>query len=85
MAETATETVDGTVVGIVFRNDETGYSVLRVSGPDDGRFRLKKPEIVVVGTCGAVWEGEELHAIGECPRCRIRAFCLRCGVIFSPP
>ena len=65
MAETATETVDGTVVGIVFRNDETGYSVLRVSGPDDGRFRLKKPEIVVVGTCGAVWEGEELHAIGE--------------------
>ena len=65
MAETATETVDGTVVGIVFRNDETGYSVLRVSDPDDGRFRLKKPEIVVVGTCGAVWEGEELHAIGE--------------------
>ena len=58
MAETAPDTIDGTVVGIVFRNDETGYSVLRVAGPDDGTFRLKHTECVVVGTCGAVWEGE---------------------------
>ena len=65
MAETAPDTIDGTVVGIVFRNDETGYSVLRVAGPDDGTFRLKHTECVVVGTCGAVWEGEDLHAIGE--------------------
>ncbi len=65
MAEKTADTVDGTVTGIVFRNDETGYCVLRVSGPGDGSFRLKKPEFVVVGTCGAVWEGEELHASGE--------------------
>ena len=65
MGEPTPDAVDGTVVGIVFRNDETGYSVLRVAGPDDGEFRLKQPEIVVVGTCGAVWEGEELHAAGE--------------------
>ena len=65
MADTTPDTIDGTVTGIVFRNDETGYSVLRVSGPDDGVFRLKPPEIVVVGVCGAVWEGEELHAVGE--------------------
>ena len=59
------ETLDWTVTGIVFRNDETGYSVLRVAGNDDGAFRLKSAETVVVGTCGAVWEGEELHAVGE--------------------
>lgn len=65
MAENVSDTIDGTVVGIVFRNDETGYSVLRVAGADDGSFRLKQPECVVVGTCGAVWEGEDLHAVGE--------------------
>ena len=59
------DTLDGTVTGIVFRNDETGYSVLRVSSGGDGEFRLKPSESVVVGTCGAVWEGEDLHAIGE--------------------
>ena len=65
MADVVQDVVDGTVVGIVFRNDETGYSVLRVAGADDGSFRLKQPECVVVGTCGAVWEGEDLHAVGE--------------------
>ena len=65
MAEPATDTIDGTVTGIVFRNDETGYSVLRVSGAGDGSFRLAPEETVVVGVCGAVWEGEDLHATGE--------------------
>ena len=65
MAEEAHDTIDGTVSGIVFRNDETGYSVLRVSGGGDGSFSLKGDEVVVVGTCGAVWEGEDLHAVGE--------------------
>ena len=65
MAHVVQDVVDGTVVGIVFRNDETGYSVLRVSGADDGSFRLRQPECVVVGTCGAVWVGEDLHAVGE--------------------
>lgn len=65
MAEASHDTVDGTVTGIVFRNADTGYSVLKVSCGDDGKFRVKPKEIVVVGTCGAVWEGEELHATGE--------------------
>ena len=65
MTETPQDTLDGTVTGIVFRNDETGYSVLRVAGGGDGSFSLKAAESVVVGTCGAVWEGEELHAVGE--------------------
>ncbi|MCQ2388735.1 MAG: ATP-dependent RecD-like DNA helicase [Kiritimatiellae bacterium] len=57
--------VDGTVTNVVYRNDETGYSVLRVGSSRDGEFHLRAPEVVVVGTCGAVWEGEELHAEGE--------------------
>lgn len=65
MAESLLDTLDGTVVSIVFRNPETGYSVLRVSCDGDGSFRLKPNESVVVGKCGAVWEGEELHATGE--------------------
>ena len=65
MTETPQDTLDGTVTGIVFRNDETGYSVLRVAGGGDGSFSLKAAESVVVGSCGAVWEGEELHAVGE--------------------
>ena len=65
MADAEQDTIDGTVVGIVFRNDETGYSVLRVAGADDGAFSLKNPEAIVVGVCGAVWEGEDLHAVGE--------------------
>ena len=66
MADAPQDTLDGTVTAIVFRNDETGYSVLRVSGGGgDGAFRLKSSESVVVGTCGAVWEGEDLHAVGE--------------------
>ncbi len=65
MAEAPLETLDGTVAGIVFRNPETGYSVLRVSCDGDGSFRLKPREAVVVGLCGAVWEGEELRATGE--------------------
>ena len=66
MAEGSPDALAGTVAGIVYRNDETGYSVLRVTtGDGDGKFGLKPSEVVVVGTCGAVWEGEDLHAVGE--------------------
>lgn len=65
MADAPLETLDGTVVGIVFRNPETGYSVLRVSCDGDGAFRLRPREAVAVGLCGAVWEGEEIRATGE--------------------
>ena len=58
-------TVDGTVKSVVFRNDETGFSVLRVTMDGDGAFRLGEKEAMVLGTCAAVWEGEMLHAEGE--------------------
>ncbi|MDD6029884.1 MAG: ATP-dependent RecD-like DNA helicase [Kiritimatiellae bacterium] len=70
MAETrqnggALETVDGTVRSVVFRNDETGFTVLHVALADDGRFRLAEQVVTVLGACAAAWEGEELHATGE--------------------
>ena len=57
--------MDGTVKSVVFRNDETGFSVLRVTMDGDGAFRLGEKEAMVLGTCAAVWEGEMLHAEGE--------------------
>ncbi|MDO5317871.1 MAG: ATP-dependent RecD-like DNA helicase [bacterium] len=59
------ETVDGTVKSVVFRNDETGFTILHVTPVDDGGFRLAEREITVLGTCAAAWEGEDLHATGE--------------------
>ena len=59
------ETVDGTVKSVVFRNDETGFTILHVTPVNDGGFRLAEREITVLGTCAAAWEGEDLHATGE--------------------
>ncbi len=59
------EVVDGTVRSIVFRNEETGFTILHVTPVQDGRFHLQEREITVLGTCAAAWEGEDLHATGE--------------------
>ena len=59
------EPVDGTVKSVVFRNDETGFTILHVTPVNDGGFRLAEREITVLGTCAAAWEGEDLHATGE--------------------
>ena len=58
------ETVDGTVKSIVFRNEETGFCVLRVTPTADGAFHMRESEVTVLGPCAAAWEGEELHAVG---------------------
>jgi exodeoxyribonuclease V alpha subunit len=54
------EKVAGSVVSLVFRNDETGYTVctIRPSTPKGEVFTL-------VGSCAAVWEGEEITADGS--------------------
>ena len=45
------ETVDGTVKSVVFRNDETGFTILHVTPAEtDGAFRLAAREITVLGT-----------------------------------
>ncbi len=62
--ETAsTDTVSGTVEAIVYRNDETGYTVCTVK--TQGGIRKREEFITIVGACAAIWEGEELHAEGQ--------------------
>ena len=58
----ATE-VSGTVESLVFRNDETGYTIASVR-PAEGR----SDPITVVGTTAAIWVGEELTARGRWTR-----------------
>lgn len=58
------ETVTGSVESIVFRNDETGYTVCSVK-TQGGGDRQYDAVVTVVGSCAAIWEGEEIHAEGE--------------------
>lgn len=58
------ETIEGTIKSVVFHNEENGYTVLHVEIPSE--FELARtPEITIVGKAQAVWEGEEVKAIGE--------------------
>ena len=59
----SSDTVSGTVESIVYRNDETGYTVCTVK--IHGGIRSREEFVTIVGTCAAVWEGEELHAEGQ--------------------
>ena len=57
------ETVEGTIRSVVYHNDENGYTVLHVEIPSE--FELaRNPEITVVGKTQAVWEGEDVKAVG---------------------
>ncbi len=55
--------VEGTIKSVIFRNEETGFTVLRVELP--AAFELaKSEEALVVGKTQAVWEGEDVEAEG---------------------
>jgi hypothetical protein len=59
------ESISGSVESIVYRNDETGYTVCTVKTVSVAPGARKVEELVtLVGTCAAIWEGEELHAEG---------------------
>ena len=58
-------TISGTVESIVYRNNETGYTVCSVRSQSDGSWHLQPSIVTVVGNCAAIWEGEELHAEGS--------------------
>ncbi len=51
--------LSGTVESIVFRNEENGYTVCRVKLDDQNQVAT------LVGTCSAMWEGENVKADGE--------------------
>ncbi|MFO7937990.1 MAG: ATP-dependent RecD-like DNA helicase [Kiritimatiellia bacterium] len=58
--------VTGTVESIIFRNDDSGYTVCTIRTA--GRPGLRAEIITIVGNCAAVWTGEELHAEGSWQR-----------------
>ena len=59
-----TQTVEGTIRSVVFRNEENGYTVLHVELPSGYALR-RLNEVTVVGRTRAVWEGEEVKAVGD--------------------
>jgi exodeoxyribonuclease V alpha subunit len=60
-ADGAEEELAGTVERVVFHSDETGYTVCVLRVPGGG-------EKTVVGTCAAIWAGQELKATGRWTR-----------------
>jgi len=64
--QSTSETISGTVESIVYRNDETGYTVCTLKTVTRAAgSRLHEERVTVVGNCAAMWEGEELHAEGQ--------------------
>ncbi len=63
MAEGAAEAVTGTVESVVFRNEETGYTVLSVRPVAEQVGDARR--LTVVGRCATVWPGEEITAEGR--------------------
>jgi len=63
----STEEISGSVETVTFHSDETGYTVCTVRLPNTGdpRFHAKSNVATIVGTCAAIWEGEELRAKGR--------------------
>lgn len=53
----------GTVESIIFRNDESGYTVCTIKTP--AKRGLPEEFLTIVGSCAAIWEGEELRAEGS--------------------
>ncbi len=53
----------GMVENIVFRNEETGYTVMSVTPTAEAQNDKRK--YTVVGKCATVWEGEEITAVGK--------------------
>lgn len=53
------EEISGIVESVVFRNDDTGYTVCQVNVEKASSF------ITVVGVCAAIWPGETLRAFGR--------------------
>ncbi len=56
--EDEVEKISGTVENIVFHNDDTGYTVCAIRQPN------AHDNTTVVGTCAAIWVGEEMNAEG---------------------
>ncbi len=64
MSAPTPETVEGTIKSVVYHNEENGYTVLHVEPPSN-RFELAFARaFTIVGKTQAVWEGEDVRAVG---------------------
>jgi len=62
-SETPSERVTGTIESVVFRNEETGYTVLSVRPVAE--YERDSRRVTVVGKCATIWPGEEITAQGR--------------------
>ena len=67
--------ITGTVKSILYRNEESGYTVCLV------HTRERDEPVSVVGNTAAIWEGEELRASGEWVRHPRHGFQLKASAI----
>ena len=51
--------LDGTVSSVIYRNEENGYTILRLEAPEAGE------EVTVVGTMPGISPGEGLSVQGQ--------------------
>ncbi|MDI6775487.1 MAG: ATP-dependent RecD-like DNA helicase [Verrucomicrobiota bacterium] len=58
------EDISGVVESVVFRNEESGYTVCSIRLPE------KQDPVTVVGNCATIWLGENLRATGAWARHR---------------
>ncbi len=58
------EEISGVINRVVYHSDDSGYSVCGITA------RGHKDEVMVVGNCPALWEGETLKAVGRWTRHR---------------
>ncbi len=67
-ADNNQENVNGVVESVIYRSEETGYTVcsVKVAGHQDN--------VTVVGNCAAIWVGETLKAAGKWTRHRQHGF-----------
>jgi exodeoxyribonuclease V alpha subunit len=63
-----TEEVSGTVEKLIYRSEETGYTVCSVRVPD------RHDPITIVGRCPAIWLGENIKAEGNWTRHKRHGF-----------
>ena len=56
--DTDKDHLNGTIEKIVYRSDDTGYTVAKLKTSD-------KASITLVGNCAAIWEGERIQADGR--------------------
>ena len=59
------EEIEGSVKSVVFHNDGNGWTVLHVEPSQARSSVVSAKEITIVGKVEAVWEGEDVKAVGS--------------------